>query len=210
MAFTGCAHLLRCRYERALRFCNNNRRQSRRARGGMPLVSNFSQSIAFRGHGPSGFDALFMNTHFGHRQPYFHRGLCMKQKQVKELLIQSLEHERGGIKVYETALKCVNNDDLKEEWEKYLEQTRNHERILTNVFQKLGFDPEEESPGRQVVKLVGGSLVQAMTMALKAGDPAAAELVACECQGSRGLGTDLQMRGKIQRQAAERVANGRG
>lgn len=105
----------------------------------------------------------------------------MNQEQVKELLIQSLEHERGGIKVYETALKCVINDDLKEEWEKYLDQTRNHERILVRVFQQLSLDAEEDSPGRRVVKLLGGALVQAMETALKAGKPEAAELVACEC-----------------------------
>jgi len=105
----------------------------------------------------------------------------MKQAQVKELLIQSLEHERGGIQVYETALKCVVNEDLKEEWEKYLDQTRNHERILIGVFQQLSLDPEEDSPGRRVVKLLGASLVQAMQTALKGGNPEAAELVACEC-----------------------------
>jgi rubrerythrin len=105
----------------------------------------------------------------------------MKQDQVKELLIQSLEHERGGIQVYEAALKCVLNDDLEVEWEKYLEQTRNHERILVRVFQQLSLDPNEDSPGRRVVKLLGTALVDAMQTALQAGNPEAAELVACEC-----------------------------
>jgi rubrerythrin len=105
----------------------------------------------------------------------------MNQAQVKELLLQSLEHERGGIQVYETALKCVVNGELEEEFEKYLEQTRNHERILLTVFEALSLDPEEDSPGRQVVKLLGGALVQAMQTALDAGKPEAAELVACEC-----------------------------
>jgi len=105
----------------------------------------------------------------------------MKQAQVKELLIQSLEHERGGIKVYETALECVINEDLKEEWQTYLDQTRNHERILLGVFKDLALDPEEDSPGRQVVKMTGAALVQAMQTALQSGKPEAAELVACEC-----------------------------
>jgi rubrerythrin len=105
----------------------------------------------------------------------------MKQEQVKELLIQSLEHERGGIQVYETALKCVLNDDLEVEWEKYLEQTRNHERILLRVFQQLSLDPNEDSPGRRAVKSLGAALVEAMQTALQAGNPEAAELVACEC-----------------------------
>jgi rubrerythrin len=105
----------------------------------------------------------------------------MQQAQVKELLLQSLEHERGGVKVYEAALKCIVNDDLQEEFEKYLEQTHNHERILMGVFDELSLDPAEDSPGRRIVKLLGGALVQAMETALKSGNPVAAELVACEC-----------------------------
>jgi rubrerythrin len=105
----------------------------------------------------------------------------MKQDQVKELLLQSLEHERGGVKIYETALQCVLNDELAEEFEKYLEQTRKHERVLLNVFSRLGLDPEEASPGRTVVKLIGSALVEAMQTALEAGNPGAAELVATEC-----------------------------
>ena len=105
----------------------------------------------------------------------------MEQAQVKELLLQSLEHERGGIQVYENAIKCALNDDLKEEWEKYLQQTRNHERILLRVFQELGLDAEEQSPGRGIVKQLGQALVQAMQTAQKAAKPEAAELVACEC-----------------------------
>jgi rubrerythrin len=105
----------------------------------------------------------------------------MQQAQLKELLLQSLEHERGGIQVYETALQCAVNADLKEEWEKYLDQTRNHERILMSVCRDLSLDPEEGSPGRQIVKQLGASLVKAMQTALGAGNPAAAEVVACEC-----------------------------
>jgi rubrerythrin len=105
----------------------------------------------------------------------------MKPDQLKELLLQSLEHECGGILVYETALKCVVNADLKQEFGKYLEQTRNHERVLLDVFRKLELDAEEASPGRAVVKSLGVALVQAMQSALEAGEPEAAELVALEC-----------------------------
>jgi rubrerythrin len=105
----------------------------------------------------------------------------MKADQLKELLLQSLQHERGGIQVYETALQCVINDDLKEEWEKYLEQTRNHERVLLRVFQELGLDAEEDRPGRAIVKQLGLALLQAMQAALHGAKPEAAQLVACEC-----------------------------
>lgn len=101
--------------------------------------------------------------------------------QLRELLLQALEHERGGVLVYGTALECVVNDDLKEEWEKYLEQTEKHVEILTGTCLALGIDPGMMTPGCQVVHHTGKSLVVAMKMALAAGDPAAAELVACDC-----------------------------
>jgi rubrerythrin len=105
----------------------------------------------------------------------------MENSQVKELLLQSLEHERGGIQVYENAIKCALNDDLKEEWGQYLQQTRNHERILLRVFKELDLDAEEHSPGRGIVKQLGQALVQALQNAQKTAEPEAAELVACEC-----------------------------
>lgn len=101
--------------------------------------------------------------------------------QLRELLLQALEHERGGVFVYQTALECAVNDELKEEWEKYLEQTGRHVEILTNVCLSLGLDPGTMTPGCQVVHHTGKSLVLAMKMALATGDPAAAELVACDC-----------------------------
>ena len=35
----------------------------------------------------------------------------MNRSQLKDLLLQSLEHERGGVEVYTTALENVVNDD---------------------------------------------------------------------------------------------------
>ena len=105
----------------------------------------------------------------------------MKQEQVTELLYQALETEKGGIQVYKTAIRCAQNSDLKEEWTEYLEQTENHERILTDVCTAFGLDPEKETPGRKVVRHIGQSLVKAMEMALQSGPPEAAELVAAEC-----------------------------
>jgi rubrerythrin len=100
---------------------------------------------------------------------------------MNELLYQALETEKGGIEVYRTALRCVVNDELRGEWEEYLEQTQNHHKILLDVFGKIGLDPEVETPGREVVRHIGEALVAAMEMALEAGNPEAAELVAAEC-----------------------------
>src|ERR671925_2270066 len=99
----------------------------------------------------------------------------MDDKHLNELLYQALETELGGVQVYTTALRCVQNEELKEEWEEYLEQTENHVQILRSVFERIGLDPEAETPGRKIVRHVGESLVKAMEMALEAGDPSAAE-----------------------------------
>lgn len=101
--------------------------------------------------------------------------------QVEELLYQALETELGGIQVYETAIRCAVNEELRAEWTEYLEQTRKHRKVLLTVFESLGLDSDASTPGREVVRHIGESLVKAMDMALAAGDPAAAELVAGEC-----------------------------
>lgn len=101
--------------------------------------------------------------------------------QVHELLLQALETERGGIKVYTAAIQAAQNEDLRTEWEEYLDETRTHEQVLTNVFAELGMDTEESSSGREVVAHQGASLVKAIEMAMAKASPAAAELVAAEC-----------------------------
>jgi rubrerythrin len=105
----------------------------------------------------------------------------MQPKQLTEILLQSLEHERGGVLVYSTALECVENEELKEEFSKYLDETREHVQHMENVFTAFGLDLEQQSPGRKIVHDLGAALVKAMKEAQAAGDPAAAEIVACEC-----------------------------
>ena len=105
----------------------------------------------------------------------------INDKQVKELLYQALETEKGGVEVYSTALKCAVNEDLKEEWQKYLEQTTNHVEVVSDLLTTFNLDLEAETPGRQVVRQIGQSLVKAMELALSAGEPEAAQLVAAEC-----------------------------
>lgn len=106
---------------------------------------------------------------------------ALDTEQVHELLYQALETELGGIQVYENAIACAVNEDLKKEWTKYLSQTKNHREILLSVCEQLGLDPAAQTPGRQVVAHLGQSLVQAMRMAKENAGPVGAELVAGEC-----------------------------
>src|SRR5688572_15298046 len=105
----------------------------------------------------------------------------MNNQQIEELLLQSLEHERGGIKVYETAIKCAKSPELRKEWTEYLAQTREHATALEAVCVAVGIDAGRETNGRKIVRHLGGALVDAMNLALSGGDPVAAELVAAEC-----------------------------
>ena len=100
---------------------------------------------------------------------------------VAELLFQALETEKGGVQIYTTALRCALNEDLKEEWNKYLEQTKTHVQIVSDILTAMNLDVETETPGRKIVRHIGDSLVQAMEMALRGPDIAAAQIVAAEC-----------------------------
>jgi rubrerythrin len=103
-----------------------------------------------------------------------------KDEQFGELLYQALETELGGVQVYEAAVACAVNEELEKEWREYLEQTRNHVQIVTDLLKDLGLDPNHETPGRQIVREKAATLVKSMQSAQSAGDPSAAQLVAAE------------------------------
>ena len=105
----------------------------------------------------------------------------MKKETVENLILEALEHERGGVKVYEAALECVENEELEKEWTKYLSETENHVAVLLDVCTELGLDPERPTPAREIVRALGASLVKAMQAAKSAGKPEVAQLVACDC-----------------------------
>ncbi len=105
----------------------------------------------------------------------------MDRDMLKELLFQALETEKGGVQVYETALRCAVNEDLKEEWSKYLDQTKRHVEIIINVLGTFQFATDQKTPGAEIIEMKGSSLVNAMEKALAGGDAKAAQLVAAEC-----------------------------
>jgi ferritin-like metal-binding protein YciE len=105
----------------------------------------------------------------------------MNTQHLKEMLLEALEHEQCGIDVYQAALQCVRNDDLKQEFRKYLKQTQTHVQVLTDICIRMDVAPDTKTQGREIVRMMGDSLVQAMRKAGQAGKPEQAEIVACEC-----------------------------
>jgi ferritin-like metal-binding protein YciE len=105
----------------------------------------------------------------------------MEKEKLHEFLYELHETEKGGVLIYQAALKCAQNEDLKEEWEKYLEETKNHVEQTREILESFELEPDKDTPGRQVLRHLAQSLVQAIQLAEKAGDPDAAEVVAAEC-----------------------------
>src|SRR4026208_921347 len=98
-----------------------------------------------------------------------------------DLLYQALETEKGGVQVYTAALRRALNKDLREEWNKYLEQTKTHVQICTDLIRELGLDPHTETPGRQGVRYLGSSIDKTIELAPSCAEPQAAQIVAAEC-----------------------------
>jgi rubrerythrin len=105
----------------------------------------------------------------------------MNPTQVRELLLQSLEHERGGVNIYKAAIAAAQRPDLKAEWTEYLAQTERHVEALTGICEVFELDPFTTTPGTQIVKATGAALLQNIETARASGDPIAAQLVAAEC-----------------------------
>jgi hypothetical protein len=90
--------------------------------------------------------------------------------------------ERGGVAVYETAIRCAQLEELEEEWKKYLDETEEHIRVYTQVMLALDVDvTREDWPAVAIVQKQASSLVGLMNAALAAGDADAAQIVAAEC-----------------------------
>lgn len=104
----------------------------------------------------------------------------MDRKQLDELLYQALETELSGEKIYLKAIECAANDDVRDEWKTYLEETRTHQEQITAVLEAAGLDPAIETPGRLVVRHKGNALIQAMDLSLTEGGHIAAQLTAAE------------------------------
>lgn len=101
--------------------------------------------------------------------------------QLEDLVLQMMETELGGEKIYRAAIATAINGDLKEEWQGYLKETLHHQDVVRGLGATLGLNVDRQSPTRTVVGHIGKSLVQAIEMAQRNALPAAAQIVAAEC-----------------------------
>ena len=104
----------------------------------------------------------------------------MNTQKLELLVLEALQTETGGVKVYDKALECVDNAELRAEWRKYHDQTERHREVLLEACAKLGIDPNRRAPGCDIVRATADSLVRNMDIALQSGDRPLAQIVAAE------------------------------
>lgn len=101
---------------------------------------------------------------------------------VEEFFAQALATELGGAEIYKLAIECAQNEELREEWEKYLDETEEHIALYTKVIQANGMDPENmDFPAVVIVQKTAASLLDLMRTARATADADAAQIVAAEC-----------------------------
>ena len=132
----------------------------------------------------------------------------MKKEQLNELMLQALETELGGVQVYENALEVRRQRGPQRGMGEVPRADPEPRKIVLTVFEKLGLDPNEETPGREIVRHIGESLVKAMQMARKAGNPGGGPARGVRVrrvrrdQGPPELGADRRARREARRASA--------
>jgi hypothetical protein len=101
--------------------------------------------------------------------------------QLNELLCQAMETELGGEQIYLAAVKAAANQQVKEEWQKYLEETKTHQTVLAGVFETADLDIDMDTPGRAILREKATGLVHAINTARETMPAVGAQLVAAEC-----------------------------
>jgi len=86
-----------------------------------------------------------------------------KRDELMDKLSEFLTVERGGIKLYEAALKLVHNREVKEKFHEFHQQTIRHEEILTTIIEKLGGKASHKSAGAKIAEAKANALLKTMT-----------------------------------------------
>lgn len=99
---------------------------------------------------------------------------------LETLLYQTLETELGGVQLYATAVRFAIDNELREEWLRYLEETRRHVDLARHLLVTAGLDPDADVPARRPVRLIGEALVQSILTAADDGHISATQIAAAE------------------------------
>jgi len=87
----------------------------------------------------------------------------IKRPLLMEKLSEFLVVEKGGVKLYEAAIKQVRNPDVLSRFREFYQQTRRHVEILSRVITSLGGDPMQMSAGARIAEEKAQALLETMT-----------------------------------------------
>jgi rubrerythrin len=84
---------------------------------------------------------------------------------LMDLLSEFLAVEQGGQQLYEKALELVFDSEVKTKFREFLKQTMTHQKVLTEIINKLGGDPRSQSRTAKIASQKAETLLRTM------GDP---------------------------------------
>ena len=84
---------------------------------------------------------------------------------LMDLLSEFLAVEEGGQQLYEKALELVFDSEVKTKFREFLKQTMTHQKVLTEIINKLGGNPRAQSPTAKIASQKAEALLRTM------GDP---------------------------------------
>lgn len=105
----------------------------------------------------------------------------MRQSNVDDFLLQALETETGGVRVYEAAIRCAHDAGMRKQWTNHRSESEQHARIYAQLVEKLGLDSSSKNPGRAIVQQANDALVALIESARQTTDADTAQIVAAEC-----------------------------
>jgi rubrerythrin len=87
----------------------------------------------------------------------------IRRSLLMDKLSEFLAVERGGVKLYETAIQQVTDAEVLNRFREFYQQTRKHVEILSRVIANLGGDPTYMSPGAKIAEDKAQALLSTMT-----------------------------------------------
>jgi rubrerythrin len=87
----------------------------------------------------------------------------IRRSLLMDKLSEFLAVERGGVKLYETAIQQVTDEEVLNRFREFYQQTRKHVEILSRVIANLGGDPTYMSRGAKIAEEKAQALLSTMT-----------------------------------------------
>jgi rubrerythrin len=86
----------------------------------------------------------------------------VSKSELMELLSEFLAVEQGGQQLYEKALELVFDSEVKTKFREFLKQTMTHQKVLTEIINKLGGNPRAQSHTAKIATQKAEALLRTM------------------------------------------------